>query len=112
MSILLKFINVIKKLQFDYSYKNIPIPTERNYILQLMEKIELVITRMRWKAHFYNEKKDVKENKTQMIPETYSLKSLNCPPQVKELTRFESYLLDMINRPFSKEIEGRHKHYP
>ena len=73
-----------------------PIPTERNYKLQLMEKIERVIKRMRWKAHFCNEKKDVKENKTQMIPETYSLKSLNCPSQVKELTQFESYLLDMI----------------
>ena len=73
MSILLKSINVIEKLQFDYSYKNIPIPTERNYKLQLLEKIELVIKRMRWKVHFYNEKKDVKENKTQMIPETYIL---------------------------------------
>ena len=40
------FINAMKKLQFDYSYKNIPIPTERNYKLQLIEKIELVITRM------------------------------------------------------------------
>ena len=34
---------------------------------------------MRWKAHFYNEKKDV----TQTISEIYSVKSLNCPPQVK-----------------------------
>ena len=61
-----------------------------------MEKIELVIKRMRWKAHFYNEKKDAKENKTQTIPEAYGLKSLDCPPQVKELIQFESDLLDMI----------------
>ena len=61
-----------------------------------MEKIELVIKRMRWKAHLCNEKKDVKENKSQTIPETYGLKSLNCPPQVKELIQFESDLLDMI----------------
>ena len=93
MSTLLKFINVMKKLQFDYSYKNIPIPSERNYKLQLMEKIELLIKRMRWKAHFYNEKK---ENENQTIPETYGLKSLNCPPQVKELIQFESNLLEMI----------------
>ena len=52
-------------------------PTERNDKLQLMEKIELVIKRMRWKAHFYNEKKGVKENETQTIPKTYGLKSLN-----------------------------------
>ena len=61
-----------------------------------MEKIELVIRRMRWKAHFYNGKKDVEENKTETIPETCGLKSLNCPPQVKELIQFESDLLDMI----------------
>ena len=47
MSTLLKFINAMEKLPFDYSYKNIPIPKERNYKLQLMEKIELVIKRMR-----------------------------------------------------------------
>ena len=69
MSTLLKFINVMEKLQFDYSYKNIPIPSERNYKLQLMEKIELVIKRMQWKAYFYNEKKDVTENETQTIPQ-------------------------------------------
>ena len=96
MSTLLKFINVMEKLQFDYSYKNISIPSERNCKLQLMEKIELVIKRMRWKAHFYNEEKDVKENKTLTIIEAYGLKSLNCPPQVKELFDFESNLLDMI----------------
>ena len=86
----------MEKLQFDYSYKNIPIPTERNYKLQLMDKIELVIKRMRWKAHFYNERKDAKENETHTIPETYGLKSLNCPPQVRELIQFESDLLDII----------------
>ena len=30
------------------------------------------------------------------IPETYGLKSLNCPHQVKELIQFESDLLDII----------------
>ena len=46
--------------------------------------------------HFYNKKKDVKENETQTIPKTYSLKSLKCPPQVKELIQFESDLLKII----------------
>ena len=62
-----------------------------------MEKIELIIKRMRWKVHFYNEWKDAKENETQTKAETYGLKSLNYPPQVKELIQFESDLLDIIN---------------
>ena len=61
----------------------------------LKEK-ELVMKRMRWKAYFYNKKKDAKENEIQTIPENYGLKSLNCPAQVKELIQFESNLLDII----------------
>ena len=45
---------------------------------------------MRRKVYFYNEKKDCKENETQTLLECYGLKSLNCPPQVKELIQFES----------------------
>ena len=48
---------------------------------------------MRRKVHFYNKKKDDKENETQMIPKVYGLKSLSCPPQVKELIYFERDLL-------------------
>ena len=59
-------------------------------------KIELAIKRMWCKAHFYSERKDGKESETQTIPETYGLKSLNCPPQVKEIIQFESNLLDII----------------
>ena len=59
-----------------------------------MEKIELVIKR--WKSHCCIEKKkDDKENQTQTIAKTYGLKSLNCPPQVKELIQLESNFLDI-----------------
>ena len=70
MSTLLKFIDVMEKVQFDYSIKKMRIPSERNYKLQLMEKIELIIKRMWWKAYFYKEKKYDKENKTQAMLET------------------------------------------
>ena len=32
----------------------------------------------------------------QMIPENYGIKSLTCPPRVKELIQFESNLLNII----------------
>ena len=41
------FTYVKEKLKFDYSTKNIPLPSERSYKLQLIEKIEIVIKRMR-----------------------------------------------------------------
>ena len=31
--------------------KNIPIPSEKLYKMTLLEKVELLVKRMRWKAH-------------------------------------------------------------
>ena len=61
-----------------------------------MEKIELVIKKIQCKTHFYNERKEAKENETQTKLKTCGFKSLNSPPQVKELTQFQSDLLDII----------------
>ena len=80
----------MEKLQFSYSSKNIPIPSERSYKLHLMEKIELVIKRMRWKALFYE------QGNNDNIPENYGLKSLNCPPKVKEMANFENDLTNLL----------------
>ena len=55
MSTLLAFNTAMEKLQLCYSSTNIPQPSKQSYKLQLMEKIELVIKRMRWKALFYGQ---------------------------------------------------------
>ena len=45
-----------------YSMKNIAIPTRKIYLRQLMEKIQMVITRIRWKAiQFSNNENDDSE---------------------------------------------------
>ena len=36
-----------------YSFINIPTPTKMSYQLALIEKVESVIKRKRWKAHFF-----------------------------------------------------------
>ena len=48
-----------------------------------MEKIELVIKRMRWKAHFYNEKKDAKEMKPKRYPKLMVLNLETVPLKLK-----------------------------
>ena len=90
MSTLLAFNTVMEKLLLRYSSKNIPIPSKRSYQLQLMEKIELVIKRMRWKAFFYD------QGNNKYVPENYGLKSLNCPPKIKEMTNFENDLTNLL----------------
>ena len=58
----------------------IPIPSKRSYKLQLMDKIDQVIKRMRWKAFFYT-------NRSEDTKETYGLKSLTVPPKSKKWYR-------------------------
>ena len=80
----------MEKVNFKYSIKNIPIPSERAYLLQLMEKIEMFITRMHWKAIYCNSKTN--DNSS----ERYDLKTLKCPKQMKDLVPFENDLIDML----------------
>ena len=49
---------MIEKLKFDYSMKNITVTTERSYRSKLIEQIQMVIKRMRWKVIYC----DMKEN--------------------------------------------------
>ena len=43
----------MEKLSYDYSLKNIHTPNKVSYQVKLIEKVESVIKRMRWKAYFY-----------------------------------------------------------
>ena len=40
----------MEKHYFNYSMKNIPIPSKKQYLKYLTEKVELLIKRMRWKT--------------------------------------------------------------
>ena len=46
---------------------------------------------MNWKAHFHNKEEEVNE-----VPENSRLKSLNCPPQIKELSVFENEIFNLL----------------
>ena len=86
--------------QFDYSTKNIPIPSERDYSKKLIEKTEQLCRRMRWKAHFYLNPKTENMNK-----ETYGFNSKQTPPQIPELVSFEDRMLKMIQNIKFKDIK-------
>ena len=59
----------MEKLSFGYSLKNIPLLDKRSYQLKLIEKIESVLKRMHWKAHFFLPK----ENQQLETLKTYGL---------------------------------------
>ena len=95
----------MEKKKYRYSTKNIPIPTERSYKLQLMEKIEMVIRRMRWKAIMHNTQNEKDDEK-----ERYGLKTLKCPKQVREMIAFENELIAIVKnvkfRKFQSDFQN------
>ena len=62
---------------FPYSMKNIPVPSKKLYWKILIDKVELLIKRMRWKALFF-------ENESENTFK-YGFKTRKCPPQHKDL---------------------------
>ena len=81
----------MEKTNLHYSKKNIPIASERNYKMKLIEKIEAVIKRMRWKAIFVESDKE-----EETTNENFGLKTTNTPQQVPELVEFEKELIEII----------------
>ena len=85
----------MEKVNFGYSLKNIPAPNERTYKLQLIEKIELFIKKLRWKAVFFiNSSKETGESRAS--GSVYDLTSNKCVRQLKELIPFEDDLVDLV----------------
>ena len=78
----------MEKLSFDYSLKNIPLPDERSFQLKLIEKIESILKRMRWKAHFFL-------SKANQQPETLKTYGFNSP-QITLLEEFEKDLYGIV----------------
>ena len=77
-----------------HSLKNIPIPPNGVYKKRLVEMVEEVIRRMRWKAFFFLRGEN---GETQVSEEKYGLKSRKCPPQVNALKAFEEDMLKLID---------------
>ena len=90
----------------DYSGKNIPIPSTREYIKRLLEKTEQLIKRMRWKAFYFlkdsDEDSDVSnsnsDNDDDQCPkqDKFGFKTKRTPPQVPDMIDFERDLLNMV----------------
>ena len=73
---------------FPYSMKNIPVPLNKLYLKIFINKVEVLIKRLRWKALFF-------ENEIETIF-NYGFKTRKCPPQHKDLMEFEDDLQKMI----------------
>ena len=64
---------IMERFNISYSQKNIPIPTKKQYKIQLISKVEDLVIRMRWKALEFLGKLD------NQVRDNYGFKSSKCP---------------------------------
>ena len=93
------------QVRFDYSTKNIPIPPKNSYLKSLIEKVESVIKRMRWKAFFFDRNEE--DSSDVVTNNSFGFKSRKCPPQNNELDKFEADLLDMVHNVKFRNVNNK-----
>ncbi len=81
----------MRQFRFDYSLKNIPIPSQDAYLRNLIEKVESVLKRMRWKAHFFLKVDNISDQNN-----PFGLPSNNTPPTILEMKYFENNVINLI----------------
>ena len=74
-----------------HSLKIIPLPFEKLYKTILIEKVELVIKKIKWKVHLYEN--SVLNTLNHL---NYFFESRKCPSQHKDLMQFENDLPQLI----------------
>ena len=98
-----------KRLDLGYSLKNIPIPSPTAYTTRLIEKVEDLIKRMRWRAFFFLKNEQAEEEQDRK--ERFGFRTRKCPPRIEELEAFENDLLKIIEdlqfRKTSNELQER-----
>ena len=97
----------MENFNMDYSGKNIPLPSNKDYLKRLLEMTESLIKRMRWKAFYFLRKEDASDHSSDSSSDTsncdddthtefFGLKSKRTPPPIQEMVSFESDLLSMV----------------
>ena len=80
----------LEKVNLGYSLKNIPIPSNQEYLLEFINSSETLVTTFRWDAFFF-----LNPDKKPTPKETYNFKSTRTAPKVKELCPFENRMLEL-----------------
>ena len=98
------------KKTFDFSMKNVLIPTKEQYFKSLIFRVEDFFERMRWASFFFLKNEEEKKKKgfensdnsdeeeLQDIKgkETYGFRTSKAAPPIKQIEDFEKDVLNMI----------------
>ena len=80
----------MEQVNFDYSLKNIAIPTQKEYLIELISSVNIFIANIKWRCfHFLNPVNSKQK-------ETFGFKMTSPPPSITELKDFENELHDLV----------------
>ena len=90
----------MERVNFNYSMKNILIPSKNVYPKNLIFKLESFAKGIRWKAYFFEKLNEI-DNAT--IVNNFGFKSVSTRPKNEHLNAFEEDLYDLVrNIEFKK----------
>ena len=78
------------KADFNYSLKNIPLPKKDTYLKKLIQQVENVLQRIRWKTWFFLNPPD------KPPPDRHGFKTPHNAPISRELVNFEADVTHLI----------------
>ena len=79
------------QVRFNFSLKNIPIPCQKDYLLELISSVGTFVSNLRYRSwHFLNPS----ENRNQK--ETFGFKTTEPAPSIAELKEFEDDLYELV----------------
>ena len=89
---------------FNYSLKNIPIPSEDTYLKRLTSATESFIRRLRWKAYFF----DSDGSQEDPVPaESFGFRSNKTPPYNNHLALFEKDMYELIRTVEFRKVNNQ-----
>ena len=91
----------MERVKFNYSMKNIPIPSKNANLKNLVFKLESFIKRIRWKTYFFENSNEINETTTATNIRFISVKT---PPKNEHLSAFENDLYDLVRNIEFKRI--------
>ena len=79
----------------------------KSYKLQLIQKVDDSIKKIRWKAIFFVKGGNQTDPTTHKTGLTFGINSAKCPPQVKELVPFEEDLIKLVKNIRFRTVDNK-----
>ena len=79
------------QVNFEFSTKNIPIPSEKDFIVELIKSVEKFVKNLKWRAFHYQNPRSNNQRK-----ETFGFNTTSPPPRVPEIDELQEMLYDLV----------------